>query len=147
MIDVDVVTDVDEGYAQQVHGVSGEELDCYLLGYIPAGEGQLQLAEPLRETNLPVSFTQDLGEFFFELAEAHFVCDAGDEFLLLMAKIDCAGLSAGDTLLSFQQRAETSISGGENIVIKRRRAIDSDSEELTVRVRTNLYSDNRLLVA
>ncbi|MCP4596615.1 hypothetical protein [Neptuniibacter sp.] len=145
MIDVDVVTDVDEGYAQTVHGVTGEELECYVLGRIPEGESEVQLAEPTRHCNLPVSFTQDLGEFFFELAEEHFRCKEGDEILLLTAKVDCAGLGEDQTVSGFQQRAEASLNSGNSIVIKRRKALAAASEELTLRVRNNLYSGHRLL--
>lgn len=145
MIDVDVVTDVDEGYAQKVHGVTGEELECYVLSRIPAGESKMQLAEPIRNSNLPVSFTQDLGEFFFELAEEHFVCEVGDEILLLTAKVDCTGLAEDKRISGFQQCAEASLNSGNSIVIKRRKALAAASEELTLRVRNNLYSGHRLL--
>ncbi len=145
MIDVDVVTDVDEGYAETVHGVTGEQLECYVLGRIPEGENEVQLAEPIRYCNLPVSFTQDLGEFFFELAEEHFVCEEGDEILLLTAKVDCEGLDNGKTVSGFQQRAEASLHSGHSIVIKRRQALGVASEELASRVRNNLYSGHRLL--
>lgn len=136
MIDVDVVKSVDEDYARTVHGVQNAEIDCFALGYKAVGNQNITLAKPVRDTNIAISFTQSLAEFFYEFAEKHFLYSEGDEVLLLSVKIDC------NKVLSIPDYAEQvigTVSENEVIIIKRRNAISSSSQELKQRIWDDIY--------
>ncbi|MGI1668980.1 MAG: hypothetical protein K6L74_01510 [Neptuniibacter sp.] len=144
MIDVDVVTDVDEGYARDVHGVSGVLVDCFALGVIPKGSDDLYFPEPFRKNNLAISFTQSLADFIYEFAEKHYYCNEGDEILLLSAKVDCDQMDEASIISSFFARAEDAVSSGECIVIKRRDALAAESNELRQKVCQDIYAQNHI---
>ncbi|WP_286239405.1 hypothetical protein [Neptuniibacter halophilus] len=145
MIDVDVVKGVDEGYARQVQGHFSNEQECFVLGFISRDNDEPTLAVPVRKNNIGVSFSQSLAEFFYEFAEKHFECEQGDEVLLFSAKVNCSDLDETALLSGFNQRAKESISAGEGIILKRRIAVGADSAELAERVRSDIYSQHRLL--
>lgn len=139
MIDVDVVKDVDENYARDVHGVSGVLVDCFALGVIPAGCDDWVLPEPVRSNNVAISFTQSLADFFYEFAEKHFYLKENDEVVLLAAKIDCHQLDEESIISSFFERAECAVNSGGCIVLKRRVALCPHSDEVASRVRKDIY--------
>lgn len=121
------------------------ELKCYFVGLIPQGSEDLQLATPVRPDNLAVSFTESLGEFFFDFAEKHFHCEQGDEIVLLSASVDCSDLNEGSFVEEFKKKSKSSLSIG-SAIIKRRIALASDSEDLSIKVRENLYKTHRLIL-
>ena len=139
MIDVDVVKDVDENYARDVHGVAGALIDCFALGVIPAGHDDWLLPEPVRNNNIAVSFTQSLADFFYEFAEKHFHLKESDEVVLLAAKIDCNQMDEESIIACFFERAETAVNSGDCIVIKRREALCPGSDEVAGKVRKDIY--------
>jgi len=140
MIDVDVVKDVDEDYARDVHGVPGAQVDCFALGFISEGSDKVFLPKPIRKSNIAVSFTQPLADFFFEFAELHFRCNAGDEILLLATKMDLSEMDEDSLLTSFAERANEPVSAGHCIVIKRRPAVASGSDKLRRKLVQDIYS-------
>ncbi len=139
MIDVDVVKDVDENYARDVHGVPGTRVDCFALGVIPEGHDDWLLPEPVRNNNVAVSFTQSLADFFYEFAEKHFQLKENDEVVLLAAKIDCNQMDEESIIACFFERAESAVNSGDCIVIKRRVALCPRSDEVESRVRKDIY--------
>ena len=144
MIDVDVVTDVNDSYALKLRGEVSRNMDCFVIGRIGEGADVLALAEPVRRHNLAISFSQSLGDFFFDFAEAHFHYDQGDDICLLLAKLDCANLDETMLLDSVRLRAEQTIKAGEGTILKRRKAMDSGSAAFISRVRRDIYTQNRL---
>lgn len=139
MIDVDVVKDVDEDYARDVHGVSGALVECFALGIIAQGSNDWLLPEPVRNNNVAISFTQSLADFFYEFAEKHFHLKENDEVVLLSAKIDCNQMNEESIISSFFERAESAVNSGDCIVIKRRAALCPRSDEVESRVRKDIY--------
>lgn len=122
------------------------EMKCYFVGLIPQGSTEMKLAEPVRPNNLAVSFTESLSEFFYDFAEKHFHCEQGDEIVLFSAHVDCSDICEIDIISSFKEKTAASVTGAPRDVIKRRVALAKDSEELSVRVRNNLYQSHRLLM-
>lgn len=123
-----------------------KELDCYFVGHITSGSDEIKLAEPVRPHNMAVSFTESLGEFFFNFAEKHFRCEKGDEILLMSASVDCSDLEESEFVDGFKQRTEACLEQKSGEIIKRRIAIASDSTELSARVRMDLYEKHRLIM-
>lgn len=121
------------------------ELRCYFVGHIPQGSDEIQLAEPMRPNNLAVSFTESLSEFFFDFAEKHFYCEQGDDIVLMSANVDCSELADADFIQEFKKKTESSLQAQASEVLKRRKAIASDSVELSKKVRENLYETHRLI--
>ncbi|MGH1430869.1 MAG: hypothetical protein ACRBB4_07100 [Neptuniibacter sp.] len=121
------------------------ELRCYFVGHIPQGSDEIQLAEPMRPNNLAVSFTESLSEFFFDFAEKHFYCEQGDDIVLMSANVDCSELDDADFIQDFKKKTESSLQTQASEVLKRRKAIASDSVELSKKVRENLYETHRLI--
>jgi hypothetical protein len=121
------------------------ELRCYFVGHIPQGSEEIQLAEPMRPNNLAVSFTESLSEFFFDFAEKHFYCEQGDDIVLMSANVDCSEIDDSDFIGDFKEKTQHSLRDRSGEILKRRKAVASDSAELSKKVRENLYETHRLI--
>lgn len=122
------------------------ELRCYFVGHIPQGSDEIQLAEPMRPNNLAVSFTESLSEFFFDFAEKHFYCEQGDDIVLMSANVNCSEIDDSDFISDFKEQTLHSLRDSSGEILKRRKAVASDSAELSKRVRENLCETHRLII-
>ena len=65
--------------------------------------------------------------------------------MLMSANVDCSELDDADFIQDFKKKTESSLQTQASEVLKRRKAIASDSVELSKKVRENLYETHRLI--
>lgn len=122
------------------------EINVFMVGHAASGSDEIKLAEPLRVNNMAVSFTESLAEFFYDFAEKHFICEQGDQILLLRTSIDSEEIDESDFISCFKAHSERLIASSDGEIIRRRLADDPASEMVNLKVRNNLYENHRLLL-
>ncbi|MAY43573.1 MULTISPECIES: hypothetical protein [unclassified Neptuniibacter] len=122
-----------------------DKLDCYFIGHIAEGETQVSIVKPIRHNNTAFSFTESLGDFLYEFAEKHFYCKKGEEIVLIACSIDRRELDNVDFLSRIDEKSDYYFKE-QGTILKRRKAISSDSIELSKRVFRDLHKTHRLIL-
>jgi|GEM_PF-3584532 len=101
-------------------------VDVYVLGVIPYLKQDVELAQPVFNTDIPISFTEKLADYMFNAFDKHFKSNAGDEIVLLSLKLAISDLlHKDDFVASFKARVRC-IGEFDSANIIARRSIGGD---------------------
>ena len=121
------------------------KVNCYFVGHIPRGSKEIVLVKPIRRHNMGFSFTETLGEFFFEFAEKHFHCEPGEDIVLIATSIERDQLDSQYFIEQLHNKF-VGFTNQKGTIIRRRTAVAKDSIELSKRVHQDLHKTHRLIM-